>query len=264
MWASWFQGLDSVASAALSWQRHLMYFPHGGRPEPDRTVWPSAEVVRYGTDDGLTLEAWYQAPRKATLPTLVYFHGNAGHLGMRAPRLGDYLARGLGVLLTSYRGFSGNPGHPNEAGLYDDGRAALRFLEARSTSIETVVLYGESLGTGVAVELAAMRKPAALVLEAPYTSIPDIAAWRVPIAPVAPLILDRFDSISKIGRVQAPLLLVHGEEDHTIPVRFGRRLFEAANLPKEGVFIPGAGHTNLYEHGMAALVLDFLARRGLC
>lgn len=268
----WFwQGLGIAAGAyaaalgaAYAGQRHLMYFPHGGRPEPDRAIWPGVEVARYDTEDGLTLEAWHQPPRRADLPTIVYFHGNAGHLGMRAPRLGPYIAHGLGVLLTSWRGFSGNPGQPKEAGLYADGRAALRFLEGRGIGIERTVLYGESLGTGVAVELASTRRPAAVVLEAPYTSIPDIAAWRVPIAPVAPLIVDRYDSLSKIARVTAPLLLVHGEGDHTIPVRFGRRLLDEANEPKEGVFLANAGHTDLYDHGMAGLVLDFLARHRLC
>ncbi len=106
-------------------------------------------------------------------------------------------------------------------------------------------------------------KPAAVVLEAPYTSIPDVAAWRVPIAPVRPLIVDRFDSLAKIKSVHAPLLVVHGEVDTTIPVRFGRRLFEAGNDPKQGVFIKGAGHLDLYDHGMAGIVLDFLRRHGL-
>lgn len=256
-------GYGELLGAAAAMQRSLIYFPDGVRPEPDRRVLPGIEVVTLDTADGLSLVAWHQAPRRLDLPTLVYFHGNAGHLGLRAAKLAPYLAAGYGGLLTSWRGFSGNPGRPSEAGLYEDGRAALAFLTARGIGPSRTVLYGESLGTGVAVQLATEIGPAAIVLEAPYTSIADIAAWRVPIAPVGPFVIDRFDSAAKIERVSAPLLIVHGEDDHTIPVRFGRRLHEAANQPKHGVFIRGAGHLDLYDHGMAGIALDFLARHGL-
>ncbi len=266
----WWEGLGvavaaygSVIGAAFAAQRHFIYFPDGTRPEPDRRVLPHVTPVMLETADGLALLAWHQAPRRAGAPTLVYFHGNAGHLGVRATKLAPYLEAGYGGLLTSWRGFSGNPGKPSERGLYDDGRAALAFLARAGVSPDRVILYGESLGTGVAVQLATETKPAAVVLEAPYTSVPDIAAWRVPIAPVRPLVIDRYDSLAKIASVRAPLLVVHGELDSTIPARFGKRLFDAANDPKQGVFIKGAGHLDLYEHGMAGIVLDFLRRHGL-
>lgn len=266
----WWEGLGLAAvaygaalGAAFAAQRSLIYFPDGTRPEPDRGVLPDIEPVTLETHDGLSLLAWHQRPRRAGAPTLVYFHGNAGHLGIRAAKLAPYLEAGFGGLLTSWRGYSGNPGKPSEQGLYADGRAALGFLTRAGIESGRIILYGESLGTGVAVQLATETRPAAVVLEAPYTSIPDIAAWRVPVAPVKPLVIDRFDSLAKIGAVQAPLLVVHGERDTTIPVRFGRKLFDAANDPKLGVFIDGAGHLDLYDHGMAGIVLDFLARHGL-
>ena len=224
---------------------------------------PDVEPVTLETADGLSLLAWYQKSRRRDAPTLVYFHGNTRHMGVRAEKLAPYLAAGYGGLLTSWRGFSGNPGKPSEPGLYLDGRAALAFLARMGVSPARTILYGESLGTGVAVQLATEMKPAAVVLEAPYTSIPDIAAWRVPIAPVKPLIIDRFDSLAKIATVRAPLLRVHGEHDTTIPARFSKKVFEAANDPKQGVFIAGAGHLDLYDHGMAGIVLDFLTRQGL-
>lgn len=266
----WWEGLGYAAAAygaaigaGFVAQRHFIYFPDGIRPEPDRAILPHIEPVTLETADGLSLLAWHQAPRRQGAPTLVYFHGNARHMGVRAEKLAPYLEAGFGGLLTSWRGFSGNPGRPSEQGLYDDGRAALRFLERAGVPPARTILYGESLGTGVAVQLATEMRPAAVVLEAPYTSIPDVAAWRVPIAPVKPLIIDRFDSLAKIASVRAPLLVVHGEHDTTIPVRFGRTLFEAANDPKQGVFIEGAGHLDLYDHGMAGIVVDFLARHGV-
>ena len=265
----WWEGLGIAAgiygaalAAAFAAQRHFIYFPDKVRPEPDRGVLPDIEPVTLETADGLALLAWHQPPRRKGAPTLVYFHGNARHLGVRASKLAPYLEAGLGGLLTSWRGYSGNPGSPSEHGLYHDGRAALGFLGRRGVAPERVILYGESLGTGVAVQLATEIEPAAVILEAPYTSIPDVARWRVPIAPVAPLVIDRFDSLAKIGRVRAPLLIVHGDHDMTIPVRFGRKLFEAAKEPKQGVFIEGAGHMDLYDHGMAPIALDFLRRHG--
>ena len=244
-------------------QRSLTYFPDRTRSTPAEAGVPELAPVALATDDGLSLLAWYAPPRAARAPSLVYFHGNAGHIGMRGFKVKAYLNAGLGVLLTTWRGYSGNPGAPSEEGLYADGRAARSFLRARGSGDERQILYGESLGTGVAVHLAREAQPAALVLEAPFNSIAALAAGRLPLLPVGPLILDRFDSEAKIGAVSAPLLIVHGERDRTIPVHLARRLYRRAGSPKEAVFIPEADHADLQEFGLAAIVLDFLARHGL-
>ncbi|HJN61504.1 MAG TPA: alpha/beta hydrolase [Alphaproteobacteria bacterium] len=247
-----------VLGGAFAGQRRLLYFPSSERPSPALSGVPEMAEVSLATEDGLALLAWHRAPARAALPTLVYFHGNAGHIGMRADKVRPYLDAGFGVLLTTWRGYSGNPGKPDEAGLYRDGAAALAYLQETGTAPESILLYGESLGTGIAVHLAAERAPAAVVLEAPFTSIADVAQARFPILPVKHLILDRFDSKSKIAQVAAPLLIVHGGRDGTIPLRFGKRLFAAAGEPKKLKIYPEAGHNDLYEHGMAALVIDFL------
>ena len=244
-------------------QRSLTYFPDPTRPTPAEADVPELAPVTLETEDGLALLAWHAPPRAAGAPSLVYFHGNAGHIGMRGFKVRAYLNAGLGVLLTTWRGYSGNPGTPTEDGLYADGRAARAFLRARGAGDERQILYGESLGTGVAVHLAREAPPAALVLEAPYSSIADIASRRFPLLPVGPLIVDRFDSAAKIGRVKAPLLIVHGERDRTIPVRLARKLFRRAREPKQAAFIPGADHADLPEFGLAAIVLEYLARHGL-
>ena len=244
-------------------QRSLTYFPDPTRPTPAGSDVPELSPVSLETEDGLSLLAWHAPPRVSGAPSLAYFHGNAGHIGMRGFKVRAYLNTGLGVLLTTWRGYSGNPGRPTEDGLYADGRAARAFLRAHGCSDERQILYGESLGTGVAVHLAREAAPAALVLEAPFSSIMDIASGRFPLLPVRPLIVDRFDSAAKIGRVRAPVLIVHGERDRTIPVRQARKLFKRAAEPKEAVFIPEADHADLVDFGLPAIVLEFLGRHGL-
>ncbi len=256
----WRHGAPGPVAA---FQRSLTYFPDRTRPTPADSGVPELSPVTLETEDGLSLLAWYAPPRVSGAPSLAYFHGNAGHIGMRGFKVRAYLNAGLGVLLTSWRGYSGNPGTPTEDGLCADGRAARAFLRAHGCGDDRQILYGESLGTGVAVHLAREAAPGALVLEAPFSSIVDIASGRFPLLPVGPLIVDRFDSAAKIGKVAAPVLIVHGERDRTIPVRLARRLFKRAREPKEAVFIPEADHADLVEFGLPAIALEFLARHGL-
>ena len=249
----------TVTGALFFGQRRLMYHPDPAVPDPTAAGVPEMAAVRVATNDGLDLLAWYR-PAEGTHPTILYLHGNAGDLGYRGPKVRPYLDAGLGVLLLAWRGFSGNPGSPSEEGLYADGRAALAFLRGEGVAADRVVLYGESLGTGVAVHLAAETTPAALVLEAPFTSIADVGAVHYWYIPACHLVRDRFESAAKIGAVEAPLLILHGERDRVVPVRLGRALLAAANEPKEGLFVAEADHVDLYDHGAAAAVLDFLAR----
>ncbi len=247
-------------------QRNMMYFPSTAEPHPARSGVPEMTPVDYTTADGLTLTSWYREAGQGK-PTIVYFHGNAGHMGYRGFKVRPYLDDGLGVLLAAYRGFGGNPGRPSEQGLYADGRAALAYLAGRGVPSGRVVLYGESLGTGVAVHLAHEAATAgggpvgAVVLEAPYDSMGAVAAHHYPYVPARTLIKDRYDSAAKIGTVAAPVLILHGERDRTIPIKFGRRLFDAAQEPKESWWHPRAGHEDLYDYGADEAVIDFLGRR---
>lgn len=233
-----------------------IYHPDGV-PDPADAAAAAMEVVRYGTADGLTLGGWYRAARPGQ-PTLVYFHGNAGHLGGRLILVQPYLEAGYGVLLAGYRGYDGNPGRPGEAGLYADGRAALSWLAGIGVAHDRIVLFGESLGSGVAVQMAVERPVAGLVLQSPFTSVVDVGQDKVPWLPVSLLMTDRFDSLSKIPRITAPLLLIHGEADRVVPVQFGRRLFEAAPEPKTPYFVAGAGHNDLHGFGISEVVIAFL------
>ena len=163
-------------------------------------------------------------------------------------------------MLASYRGYGGNPGTPSEAGLAADARAAVGWLADRGVEPDCLVLYGESLGSGVAVRLASQTPVAAVLLESPFSSVADVAQALYPIFPVRALLHDRFDSVARIADIGAPLLVMHGEADRTVPVRFGRRLFDAAAEPKEAWWVAGGGHVDLHRHGASQVVLDFLAR----
>ena len=254
-------GYATLVGIMFFGQRKLMY--HGGATVPTPAEYGVADMRPVGlkTADGLELLAWYRAPTDEALLTIVYYHGNAGHIGHRADKARPYLDAGFGVLLVTYRGYSGNPGEPSEAGFYHDARAALGFLDGEGVPAERIVVYGESLGSGVAVQMASERRLGAVVLEAPFTSMADIGAFHYWYVPARYLVRDRFDSVAKIKDIGAPLLVVHGERDRVVPTRFGRELFDAAVEPKESLFPAQAGHNNLYDHGAAEVVIEFLKRR---
>ena len=241
-------------------QRHLLYFPGVGRPELGDLATLGVREIMLKTADGLSLLSWYLPPRDGR-PVIAYFHGNGGHIGYRADRLRWFARDGCGVLMAGYRGYGGNPGTPSESGLITDGTAALDFLGGEGIAPNRLVIYGESLGSGVAVPLAAHRQVASLILEAPFTSVAEVAQYHYSFIPASALVRDRFDSLARIGDVKAPILVLHGERDRVVPLRFGRALFDAAPEPKELWLAREAGHENLVRHGAFEAVLDFLRRR---
>jgi hypothetical protein len=244
-------------------QRSMLYFPDTSVPVLEASGISDMEAVTLKTSDGLGLLSWYHRASPGR-PTMAFFHGNAGNIEARGFKVRPYLDHGLGLLLVGYRGYGGNPGKPSEEGLYRDGRAALKFLAADGVAPDNWVLYGESLGSGVAVQLAsewARESPVGvLVLEAAYTSIAEVAGHHYPFVPAGLLVKDRFDSAAKIALVGAPVFVFHGERDQTVPIRFGMGLFEAAVEPKESLWLKEASHNDLHEHGASRAVLDFLGR----
>jgi fermentation-respiration switch protein FrsA (DUF1100 family) len=248
-------------TALWAFQRDLMYFPDGLPRVPPSyyEMLDGVQETSFTTADGVELVAWY-APAPPRRPTVVMFHGNGGSLRGERYRLKQFKDVRLGVLLLAYRGYSGNAGVPSEQGLYADARAALDWLEASGVDSESIVLYGISLGSGVATKMAAERDVGAVVLESPYTSTVDVAAWRFPVVPVTWLMHDRFESLARIGAVTEPLLVMHGDADFVVPQRFGRQLFEAANEPKEGFWPHGRGHNDIFDNGGFATALAFIER----
>jgi hypothetical protein len=209
------------------------------------------------TPDGQRLIAWY-TPARAGQPTLFYLHGNAGALVHRVGRLRLYRSAGYGVFMHAYRGFSGSTGSPSEEEIVADALMAYDQLKRLGPADGEIVVYGESLGTAVAVQVAANRHPAGLVLESPFSSAVDVGTYLYPYLPVFALLRDRFDSVSHIRKVKAPILMMHGEDDRVVPARFGKKLFAAAPDPKIAVYFGGATHYTLYEHGAFERVRTFL------
>ena len=252
-----------VAGVTSLWafQRDLMYFPDGlpRVPPSHYEMLGGVQEVSFTTADGIELAAWH-APAPPNRPTVVMFHGNGGSLRGERYRLKHFKDAEIGVLLLAYRGYSGNSGVPNEQGLYADARAALDWLETNGVAGTSIVLYGISLGTGVATKMAAERELAGVVLESPYTSTVDVAAWRFPVVPVTWLMQDRFESLARIGAITEPLLVMHGDRDSVIPQHFGRQLFEAANQPKEGFWPHGLGHNDIFDNGGFDTALEFIGR----
>lgn len=252
----------ALVGGMYTFQRSLLYIPSQATPSPAASGVPEMAPVTLETEDGLRLMSWYH-PAVAERPTLVYFHGNGGHIGYRGDKIRPYLDAGYGVLLVSYRGYGGNPGRPSEEGLYADGRAAMEFLAGRGVGPGRTVLYGESLGSGVAVHTAldqarAGAPVAAAVLEAPFTSAVDAGAHHYPWAPVRWLMKDRYDSRAKIADIDAPVLIVHGGRDRVVPIHMGEALYAAATAPKDSLWIPDAGHNDLDSFGVSEKILAFL------
>ncbi len=222
-------------------QRSLQYLPSREGLSPQAVGLSGVSEERVKTPDGETIVLWH-SEAKPGMPTILFFHGNGGEISGRPERMAFYQGQGFGALFVSYRGYGASTGDISEQGFITDALTAHDFLLGRGVSADQIVVVGESLGTGVAVQLAAQRPVAALVLEAPFTAAVDVAAEVYPWLPVRLLMKDQFRSRDVIGRVKAPLLIVHGDADRVISVAHGRRLFEMANEPKELVILPGVGH----------------------
>jgi uncharacterized protein len=216
------------------------------------------EVISLRSGDDLQLLSWYR-PASDGLPTILYFQGNAGNLESQARLVKPLYDAGYGLFMLGYRGYGGNAGEPSEQGLYTDARSALRFLGERGVSENQIVLYGRSLGTGVATQIASEIEARGLILQAPFTSVPDMGAEQYPWLPVRLLARDQFNTLAKIGRVGEPLFVYWGSQDRTVPPHHPAAVFAAASEPKTHLIIEGAGHSNLFRIGGNDAVLAWLA-----
>lgn len=247
-----------ICIGAYLGNRVLMYLPDPSRVAPAEAGIAGVEEVELPTDDGVTLVAWY-APAREGANTILYFQGNAGNAAIRARKIETMRADGSGVFYLNNRSYGGSGGRPTEANNVADAVAAYDYLVERGIPPERIVAFGESLGSGQAVRLAAERPVAAVVLEAPLTSTIDVARPVYFWLPLRLLIADTYDNARNIGAVKAPVLILHGERDSVIPVEMGKRLYEAANEPKRLELFPAAEHYDLFDHGAWDKVREFLA-----
>ncbi len=248
-----------LVGAVFVMQRTLLY--PGAKDTPEIAIHAGQGIgeVTTQTADGLTLTHWYRPPDSPEKPVIVVFHGNAGHLGDRVPKLTPLIDAGFGLLFAGYRGYSGNPGSPTEDDLTADSSGLLDWLAGQGVGPERTVLYGESLGSGVAVKMAVERRVAAMILESPYTSIAEMSQVHYWYLPARWMIWDKWDSLTRIARISTPLLVLHGDKDTVVPRRFGQTLFDTALEPKEMIVVAEAAHVELFDYArVVERVLGFI------
>lgn len=237
--------------AVVPLQREMVYHPAANWIAAPEVY--GAQAVRYKSADGIDLASWY-APPKEGKPVIAMFHGNAANISHRAYKMDYFVKQGYGFLLVEYRGYSGLAGRPTEEGLYNDARAALEWLiTEKSVAEHDIILYGESIGSGVASQMALEHKGVkALIFEAPLRSVPDVGKSKMPwLYPVMFLTLDVFDNMAKAPYFKMPLLIVQGTEDEVIPVHHGKDLYAVAgSKKKELVILEGGKHNDLANYGM--------------
>ncbi len=249
----------AVCTVMYVMQRSLVFPKLAGHVTAVEAGFPEAQEVALHTSDGERLVAWY-VPPKSDKPLFIYFHGNGDTLNWRVGRDRKLVADGSGLLAVSYRGYEGSTGSPSEDGMHLDAAAAYAFAADHQIGPDRIVLWGQSLGTGVAVWLAVERKIKALVLESPYTSVADVAAMNYPLLPVRWLLKDQFHSDWLISKVTAPVLVFHGAKDETVPISFGQRLYNLVKAPKCFVRFPLGGHDDLDDGKIVASIRGFIAR----
>lgn len=231
-----------LVGSVYLFQRKLQYFPNPDPvPLPRGEEFQGLQEVELATEDGHRLHSWYW-PGERPL-TLVYFGGNGGNRADRLEWARLFHRLGYGLLLPDYRGYGGNPGTPTETGLYIDAQAAVDWL-ARESGRKLAYL-GESLGSGVAVEMATRATPAGLIIQSGFSSAAAVGQHRYPLLPVGLLMKDPFDSMPKIRGLNCPLLSIHGDLDRTVPLSLGRALYDAAPQPKEWMPVRGAAHNDV-------------------
>ncbi len=258
-------GYGAVIGLLVYNEDSLVYFPEPG-PVPIPAGLP-IEAVRFTTPDSAHLAGWVIPPERDSSYWLLVFHGNAGNIATpgRPEHAAQMRRLGLGLFAIDYRGYGDSDGVPGETGLYRDARAAWDYLTTtRQVPPSRIVIYGHSLGSAVAVELATTVPAAGLIIEGAFTSVPDRGAELYPFLPVRFIARNRFPSLDRIGTLRMPLLVLHGRDDVTIPISHGRRLFEAAPEPKQFVETAG-GHADAYLAGAReyeAGISRFLATLG--
>ena len=256
--------LTSIALAYLVinlfiyfYQRNLLYNPSENNYLSDKINFNYKEIF-IETDKNIKLKSWFINKDLKKFKTVVFFHGNAGNLLNRVHKINELNKLDINILLTSWRGFSGNKGKPSEKNLYYDAQQIINWLKVQGLDNKDIVLYGESLGTGVATELASKNNFGGIILESPFTSMVDTAKIYYPYLPVNFLLKDRYDSKSKISDIKTPILIMHGKMDNIVPQQMGLELFEKANNPKYSYFPEDDDHMMNYNEQLLNKIKLFI------
>jgi fermentation-respiration switch protein FrsA (DUF1100 family) len=239
------------------YQRNLLYHPSENNYLNDKITFNYEEIF-IETDKKIKLKSWFIKKDLDKFKTILIFHGNAGNLFNRVYKLNELNKLDVNILLISWRGFSGNKGKPTEKNLYHDAEEAVKWLNNRGAISKNIILYGESLGTGVATELGTSNAFGGIILESPFTSIANAAKIYYPYLPVNIILKDRYNSISKIKNITTPILIMHGRKDNIVPQKMGLELYEKANQPKFSYFPENDDHMMEYNDNLLNSIKLFI------
>ncbi len=241
------------------YQRNLLYLPSENNYQNDKIQFSYDEIF-IEVDDKIKLKSWFIKKNLKKFKTLVFFHGNAGELSNRIYKLNELNKLDINILIISWRGFSGNEGFPTEENLYNDAEAVIKWLNNKEVENNKIILYGESLGTGVAVEIGKKNIFNSIILESPFTSMENAAKIYYPYLPVKLLLKDKYNSISKIQKITTPILIMHGEKDNIVPFSMGKELFEKANNPKYSYFTSDDDHMMEFNDQILKNIKNFIEK----
>jgi len=218
----------------------------------------SVEKIKIPTTDDIEILSWYHEKNTKKNKTILFLHGNAGSLENRIHKINKFKDININFLIIAWRGFSGNEGKPNEKGLYDDASSAVKWLKSKGVFENDIIIYGESLGTGVAVEIAQNKNFAGVILESPFTSMIDVGKAKYPYLPVSLLLKDKYESIKKIKNINIPILIMHGEVDNVVPFYMGKKMYELANHPKYSYFTKYDDHMMEFNENLLNRLKEFI------
>ncbi len=238
-------------------QRNLLYHPTENNYSGDQIV-VSIEKVKIKTQDGIELMSWYHEKNLDNYKTVLFLHGNAGSLENRIHKINHFKDMNINFLIIAWRGFSGNKGKPTEKGLYEDARSAVTWLKSKGIKENNIIIYGESLGTGVATETAQNKNFAGIILESPFTSMIDAGKDKYPYLPVSLLLKDKYESNKKLKNINIPILIMHGKVDNLVPFHMGQKMYEMANEPKYSYFSEYDDHMMEYNQNLLNALKDFI------
>ena len=238
-------------------QRNLLYHPGENNYFGDQLTVP-IEKVKVITKDNIELLSWFHNKNLNDYKTILFLHGNAGSLENRIHKINHFQNMNVNFLIIAWRGFSGNKGKPTEEGLYEDARSAVRWLVSQGVSENNIIIYGESLGTGVTTEIAQNKNFAGIILESPFTSMIDAGKDKYPYLPVRLLLKDKYESNKKIKNINSPILIMHGKVDNIVPFHMGKQMYELANEPKHYYFSEYDDHMMEYNEKLLKVLKDFI------
>ena len=238
-------------------QRNLLYHPSENNYSGDQ-LQVSVEKVKIKTSDNIELLSWFHNKNISKYKTILFFHGNAGSLENRIHKINHFKDMKVNFLIVAWRGFSGNKGKPTEQGLYEDARSAINWLKTKGINEKNIIIYGESLGTGIATEVSQNKNFAGIILESPFTSMVDAGKNQYPYLPVRILLKDKYESDKKLKNIRIPILIMHGKVDNIVPFYMGKKMYEIANEPKYSYFSEYDDHMMEYNQNLLKALNKFV------